>query len=60
MISPAAEHLCHLIAWAIEGKLTVAEILRRRFYHPVLEEGLRTALRNLNATLAFGPKLTTP
>lgn len=55
MIGPAAEHLCHLIAWAIESKLTVAEILRRPFYHPVLEEGLRTALRNLNATLAFGP-----
>ncbi len=55
MIGPSAEHLGHLIAWTIESKLTVTEILQRPFYHPVLEEGLRTALRNLNAALAFGP-----
>lgn len=55
MIGPSAEHLGHLIAWTIESKLTVTEILQRPFYHPVLEEGLRTALRNLTAALAFGP-----
>ena len=55
MIGPAAEHLGHLVAWTIESRLTVSEILQRPFYHPVLEEGLRTALRNLGAALAFGP-----
>ena len=54
MCGPAAEHLSHLVAWAIESKLTVDEALRRPFYHPVLEEGLRTALRTLNHALGFG------
>lgn len=55
MISPAAEHIGHLLAWTIESRLTVTEALQRPFYHPVLEEGLRTALRNLAAALEFGP-----
>ena len=54
MIGPNAEHIAHLLAWAIESRLTVSEILDRPFYHPVLEEGVRTALRNLNAALGFG------
>ncbi len=53
MVGPAAEHLSHLLAWAIESRLTVTETLERPFYHPVLEEGVRTALRNLNAKLGF-------
>ena len=53
IIGPAAEHLGHLVAWTIESRLTVTEVLQRPFYHPVLEEGLRTALRNLNAELGF-------
>jgi len=55
MIGPAAEHLTHLIAWSIESGATVSELLNRPFYHPVIEEGLRTALRNLNAALGLGP-----
>ncbi|MEM6678003.1 MAG: dihydrolipoyl dehydrogenase [Pseudomonadota bacterium] len=55
MIGPGAEHMGHLLAWTIESRLTVTEVLQRPFYHPVLEEGLRTALRGLAATLAFGP-----
>ena len=55
MIGPAAEHIGHLLAWTIESRLTVIETLQRPFYHPVLEEGLRTALRNLAAELEFGP-----
>jgi dihydrolipoamide dehydrogenase len=55
IIGPAAEHLAHLLAWTIESKLTVTEVLQRPFYHPVIEEGLRTALRNLAAALEFGP-----
>ncbi len=55
MIGPRAEHLAHLLAWAHQSNLTVGEMLERPFYHPVVEEGLRTALRMLNAALAMGP-----
>lgn len=43
--APEGEHLAHLLAWAISMKLTVFEALKMPFYHPVIEEGLRTALR---------------
>jgi dihydrolipoamide dehydrogenase len=51
MCAPAGEHLAHLLALAIQRVLTVRELLRLPFYHPVLEEGLRTALRDLAAQL---------
>lgn len=51
MVGPAAEHLAHLLAWVIEAGLTVERILQMPFYHPVLEEGVRTALRELSAAL---------
>ncbi|HLP81592.1 MAG TPA: FAD-dependent oxidoreductase, partial [Nitrosomonas sp.] len=54
MCVPAGEHLAHLLALAIDRSLTVQELLRMPFYHPVLEEGLRTALRHLAAQLPAG------
>ena len=51
MLAPAAEHLAHLLSWALQNKMTVAQMLEMPFYHPVIEEGLRTALRNLNVKL---------
>jgi dihydrolipoamide dehydrogenase len=45
MCAPSGEHLAHLLALAIGQKLTVLDLLRMPFYHPVIEEGLRTALR---------------
>lgn len=51
MIAPDAEHLAHLVAWAVQQELTVAEALEMPFYHPVVEEGLRTALRDAQAAL---------
>ncbi len=45
MVGPAAEHIAHLLAWAIESERTVQQMLDSPFYHPVLEEGVRTALR---------------
>ncbi|MCC5970418.1 MAG: dihydrolipoyl dehydrogenase [Pararhodobacter sp.] len=47
MCAPAAEHLAHLLALAVEQKMRVPQLLAMPFYHPVLEEGLRSALRNL-------------
>ena len=54
MIAPEAEHLAHLLAWAHQSEMTVAQMLTMPFYHPVVEEGLRTALRDLNAQLELG------
>lgn len=47
MVGPAAEHIGHLLAWAHQCELTVPRMLDMPFYHPVLEEGLRTALREV-------------
>ncbi len=55
MFGPAAEHIGHLLSWAVQQRLTVSEILDMPFYHPVIEEGVRTALRDLNARLHIGP-----
>lgn len=49
MVGPSAEHIGHLLAWSLQQGLTVEEMLGMPFYHPVLEEGLRTALRDAAA-----------
>jgi dihydrolipoamide dehydrogenase len=46
MVGPRAEHLGHLLAWAHQSEMTIADMLSMPFYHPVIEEGLRTALRD--------------
>ncbi|MBE0615800.1 MAG: dihydrolipoyl dehydrogenase [Burkholderiales bacterium] len=56
MFGPDAEHIGHLLAWAVQKQMTVSEMLEMPFYHPVVEEGLRTALRDLNHKLRIGPK----
>ncbi len=48
MFGPRAEHLGHLLAWAHQMNMTVGQMLEMPFYHPVIEEGLRTALRDVN------------
>lgn len=52
IVGPRAEHTAHLLAWCIGRGLTVAELLRLPVYHPVLEEGLETALQDLSAKLS--------
>ncbi|MDB5761078.1 MAG: putative dihydrolipoamide dehydrogenase [Herminiimonas sp.] len=54
MIGPRAEHLSHLLAWACQNGMTVAQMLDMPFYHPVIEEGLRTALRDVDEKLLHG------
>lgn len=49
LFAPDGEHLAHLLAWVISQKLTVNQVLSLPFYHPVVEEGLRTALRDLRS-----------
>ena len=55
MLGPSAEHLGHLLAWSVQRGDTVQQMLDSPFYHPVIEEGLRTALRNLQKALRMGP-----
>jgi dihydrolipoamide dehydrogenase len=55
MLGPAAEHLGHLLAWSVQRGDTVQQMLDSPFYHPVIEEGLRTALRHLQRVLRMGP-----
>ena len=38
------ENLAHLLAWSIQQKLTVFDLLKMPFYHPVIEEALQAAL----------------
>jgi dihydrolipoamide dehydrogenase len=52
MFGPAAEHTAHLLAWSVQQNLTVANVLAMPFYHPTIEEGLRTALRDAASKLA--------
>ena len=51
MFGPGMEHMAHLLAWSVQQRMTVPEMLSMPFYHPVLEEGLRTGLRDLGARL---------
>ncbi len=51
MFGPRAEHLGHLLAWAHQSNMTVGQMLEMPFYHPVIEEGLRTALRDAHEQL---------
>lgn len=51
-LGPRAENIAHTLAWAYQMELTVAQMLEMPFYHPVVEEGLRTALRDAQAKLA--------
>ena len=60
LFGPRVEHLSHLLAWAVQSSLTVDQALEMPFYHPVVEEGLRTALRDLNASLRHGSPIKCP
>lgn len=51
MIGPRAENIAHLLAWSYQQELTITQMLEMPFYHPVVEEGLRTALRDAAAKL---------
>ncbi|MCB9765319.1 MAG: dihydrolipoyl dehydrogenase [Alphaproteobacteria bacterium] len=60
MFGPRVEHTGHLLAWAVQEGLTVDRALEMPFYHPVVEEGIRTALRDLQARLSFAGQMETP
>ncbi len=47
MITTKGENIAHLLAWCIQQELTVGDLLRMPFYHPVIEEALQAALYDL-------------
>jgi dihydrolipoamide dehydrogenase len=51
MFGPRVEHTAHLLAWAVQQDLNVYDALKMPFYHPVIEEGIRTALKDLARNL---------
>jgi dihydrolipoamide dehydrogenase len=51
MVCVKGENLGHLLCWCIEMKMTVHQVLRMPFYHPVIEEALQAALYNLKSKL---------
>jgi dihydrolipoamide dehydrogenase len=63
LFAPEGEHLAHWLALAIHRRSTVFDLLRAPFYHPTIEEGLRTALvdvaKQLPSAEAF-PLVSTP
>lgn len=48
LFGPDAEHIAHMLAWVIQLKVNIHQSLSLPFYHPVVQEGLRTALRDLS------------
>ncbi len=52
MVGAAAEHIAHLLAWSVQRGDTIKQMLEAPFYHPVIEESIRTALKELRRDLA--------
>jgi len=46
MLLTQGEHLAHLLAWAIQAKQTVSDLLMMPYYHPSIEEMLQSALKS--------------
>jgi dihydrolipoamide dehydrogenase len=59
LCAPRGEHLAHLLACAIQQRMTAQEFLRLPFYHPTVEEGMESAVRKIAKLLAraSGPDL---
>jgi len=53
MVAPHGEHLGHLLNWCIEQDLTLLQMVRMPFYHPVLEEAIQPVLREMVASGGF-------
>jgi dihydrolipoamide dehydrogenase len=51
---PGAEHLGHVLALAIQQRMTVSDLLQIPFYHPTSEEALRAALLDAAHKLDVG------
>ena len=48
---PCSNYMAHLLSWMIAEDLSLDDILEKPFYHPTLEEGLRTAFKHARRQL---------
>ncbi|MDU1661354.1 MAG: dihydrolipoyl dehydrogenase, partial [Stenotrophomonas maltophilia] len=55
MVGPSAEHIGHLLSWRVQPRDTVQQMIDSPFYHPVVEDGVRTALRQIQRKLVIPP-----
>jgi dihydrolipoamide dehydrogenase len=55
MVGPRAEHLAHLLAWSLQQGLSIEQMLRMPYYHPVFEEAVRTAVKDARDQLRRPP-----
>lgn len=46
MVLTHGEHLAHLLAWAIQARQSVHDLLAMPYYHPSIEEMLQSALNS--------------
>ncbi|MFQ5642277.1 MAG: dihydrolipoyl dehydrogenase [Thiogranum sp.] len=60
MIAPHGEHLGHLLNWCMEQNLTVQQMVCMPFYHPVIEEAIQPALRDLVRQSGLGSEQYPP
>jgi dihydrolipoamide dehydrogenase len=58
MICPEGEHLAHLLCMAIQNEMTVFDMLKLPYYHPTIEEALRTAMRDAAYRISGENKIT--
>lgn len=47
LFCPGADHMGHLLVLAVQQGMTASALLDLPFYHPTLEEGLKSALREI-------------
>ena len=47
LVGPGVEHMAHMLTWAVGAGATASDLLNQPFYHPTLEEGLKTALQQI-------------
>ncbi len=55
LVSTKGENVAHLLAWAIQLGLTVYDVLKLPFYHPVIEEALQACFYDVLKKLDIKP-----
>ncbi len=57
MVCVKGENLAHLIAWSIQQGMTVFDMLKMPYYHPVIEEALQAGLYGVLSQLEVKQEL---
>lgn len=58
LVGPRCEHLAHLLSWSIQQKMTVVDMLRMPYYHPVIEEALQDTLQGMARKMSINEELS--